>query len=159
MANEIKFVLGSTTTAISHAATLASAGWTYSGMPGCTMTNVDNSTALYPHARAVLSVPDTFGGVPVTGAVVGLYMLPNDVDGTSDDTPAPDSAGLKAARYVGTFQIPAYDVATRITIDLPEVLAGITSAQFFIENKTGQSLVYASTAITVKITPYTYAPT
>lgn len=158
MAGETKLLIGSATTVISHAASLASNGYTYSGLSGCTMTDFDNSTLLYPHARATLDCPDTFAAAPTAGGYVNLYMLPLNVDGTADDLPAPDATALKAARWVGAFPIAAYDVAQRVTIDLPGVLRGLTACQFFIENKTGQAISYSSGATTVKITPYTFQP-
>lgn len=158
MAGEIKLLLGSATTVISHAASLANNGWTYSGLTGLTMADLDNSTLLYPHARATLHCPDTFAAAPSAGAYVNLYMLPLNVDGTADDLPSPDATAIKAARWVGSFPISAYDVEQRITIDLPDLLCGLTAAQFFIENKTGQAISYASAPTTVKITPYTVVP-
>ncbi len=159
MAGETQFVLaGSSTTVISHAATLTNNSYTYTGLTGITMTDLDNSTNLYPHLRAVLDVPDTFSAAPTAGGYVGLYMLKLNVDSTSDDIPAPDSTALKAAQWIGSFPIQAYDVAQRVTIDCPNVLRGITGAQFMIENKTGVSLSYSSGAITVKVTPYTFKP-
>lgn len=159
MAGETQFVLaGSTTTCISLAATLTSTSWTYTGLTGITMADLDNSTLLYPSLRAVLDVPDTFSAAPTAGGYVALYMLKLNIDSTSDDIPAPDSTALKAAQFIGSFPIQAYDVAQRVTIDCPGVLRGITAAQFFIENKTGVSLSYASSPITVKITPYSFKP-
>lgn len=159
MAGETQFVFSaSATTVISHAATLTNNSYTYSGLTGLTMTDLDNSTDKYPHLRAVLDVPDTFSAAPSAGGYVGLYMLKLNVDSTSDDIPAPDSTALKAAQWVGSFPIQAYDVAQRVTIDCPNVLRGITGAQFMVENKTGVSLSYASSPITVKVTPYTFKP-
>lgn len=159
MANEAQFVLaGSSTTVVSHAATLTNNSYTYSGLTGLTMNDLDNSTNLYPHLRAVLDVPDTFSAAPSAGGYVNLWMLKLNVDSTSDDTPAPDSTALKNAQLIGSFFTSAYDVAQRITIDCPNALRGITAAQFFIENKTGVSLSYSSNPITVKVTPYTFKP-
>jgi hypothetical protein len=158
MAGETQILLGSATTVISHAASLANNGWTYSGLSGCTMTDLDNSTLLYPHARATLHVPETFAAAPTAGGVMNLFMLPLNVDSTSDDLPAPDSVALKAARWVGSFPIAAYDVEQRITIDLLGVLRGLTAAQFFVENKCGQATTYSASALTVKVTPYTFQP-
>jgi hypothetical protein len=158
MAGETKILLGSATTVISHAASLANNGYTYSGLSGCTMTDLDNSTTLYSHARATLHIPETFAAAPTAGGYFNLYLLPLNVDGTSDDTPAPDATALKAARWVGAFPISAYDVEQRVTIDLPGVLRGLTACQFFIENKCGQATTYSASALTVKVTPYTFQP-
>ena len=159
MANETQFVFAAaSTTVISHAATLTNNSYTYSGLTGLTMTTLDNSTDKYPHLRAVLDIPDTFSAAPSAGGYVGLYMLKLDVDSTSDEIPAPDSTALKAAQWVGSFPVQAYDVAARVAIMIPNVLDGVTSAQFFIENKSGVSGSYSSNPITVKVTPYTFKP-
>lgn len=159
MANELQFTIdGTTTTVISHAASLANAGWTYSGLAGCTMNDFDNSTDKYPHLRLVLDIPDTFAAAPTAGGYVGVYMLVLNSDGTSDDIPAPDSVALKAAKWICSIPIQAYDVAQRVTALVEGVLAGVTGAQFFIENKCGQQISYSSNPITLKATSYTYNP-
>lgn len=158
MAGETTILIGSATTVISLAASLTNNGWTYSGLSGLTMADLDNSTLLYPHARATLTVPETFAAAPTAGGYMNLYMLPLNIDGTSDDEPAPDATAIKAARWVGAFPIQAYDVNHRVTIDLPGVLRGLTAAQWFVENRCGQATTYSSTPLTVKVVPYTFAP-
>ena len=158
MANETKQVKGSTTTVISHAATLTNGSYTYSGLTGCTMTALDNTNG-YPYAIAVLDVPDTFSAAPTADAPVNLWMSMLDVDGTSDVTPPPDSTSIKQAILVGSFLMKAYDVAQRVAIIISlEGVIGSACANFIIENKSGVSLSYSSNPITVKITPFTYAP-
>ena len=77
----MKMQFGSATTVISQAATLANGSNTYNGLTGCTMTQLDNSTDLYPFARAVLGVPDTFAAAPTAGSTIDLYMIVDDIDG------------------------------------------------------------------------------
>lgn len=159
MSGETQFVLaGSPTTVISLAASLTNGSWTYSGLANCTMNALDNSTLLYPHLRAVLAVPDTFSAAPSAGGYFNLWMLKENTDGTNDDAPAPDSTAIKAGQLIGTFFVAAYDVAQQVTIDVPNVLRGITSASFSLENKSGVTASYSTNPITVKITPYTLAP-
>ena len=158
MANELKMVFGSTTTVISLAATLANAANTYNGLANCTMTQLDNSSTLYPFARAVLGIPDTFAAAPTAGALIDLYMVQDDVDGTSDETPEPGATDiLYLARYCGSFIMDNQDVATIKAIEIS--LHGVQKARFMILNNCGQTLSYSSNPITVKITPFTYAPT
>lgn len=158
MANEVKMVFGSATTVISHAATLANAANTYDGLAGCTMTQLDNSTTLYPWARAVLNITDTFAAAPTAGSTIDLYMYQEDVDGTTDETPIPGATDvIYLARYVGSFVMDNQDVATVKAITIS--LEGVQKAKFCILNSTGQQISYASTATTVKVTPFTYAPT
>jgi hypothetical protein len=157
MASARKMVFGSSTTVISHAATLASGANTYSGLSGCTMTQLDNSL-LYPHAKAVLNITDTFSAAPTAGTSVDLYMTHDDVDGTTDETPLPGATDiLYNATYVGSFILDNQDVATVKAIIIS--LHGVQKAQFYILNNSGVTISYASTAITVKITPFSYEPT
>ena len=158
MANELKMVFGSATTVISHAATLASSANTYSGLTGCTMTQLDNSTTLYPYARAVLGIPDTFAAAPTAGGTVDLYMTLDDIDGTSDETPLPAATDITyLAKYVGSFVVDNQDVAQIKPIIIS--LEGVQKAQFYILNSTGQTISYSSNPTTVKITPFSYMPT
>ena len=158
MANELKMVFGSATTVISHAAALASGANTYSGMSGCTMTQLDNSTTLYPYARAVLSIPDTFAAAPTAGGTVDLYMTLDDIDGTSDETPLPAASDITyLAKYVGSFVVDNQDVAQIKPIVIS--LEGVQKAQFYILNSSGQQISYSSNPTTVKVTPFSYMPT
>lgn len=141
------------------AAALANAGYTYSGLAGCTMTDFDNSTNKYPHLRLVLDLPDTFAAAPTAGGYFNIHMRVLNSDGTSDDIPAPDTTALKAAKLIAWAPIQAYDVAQRVTVIVHDVLAGVTGAQFFIENRCGQQASYTSSPITLKATGFTYNPT
>lgn len=158
MANELKMVFGSTTTVISHAATLASGANTYSGLTGCTMTQLDNSTLLYPYARAVLSIPDTFAAAPTAGGTIDLYMTQDDIDGTSDETPVPAASDIiYLAQWVGSWVVDNQDVANIKPIIIS--LLGVQKAQFYIINNCGQQISYTSNPTTVKITPFSVMPT
>jgi len=157
MAGELKMVFGSPTTVISLAAALASAANTYNGLTGCTMTQLDNSAALYPYARAVLSIPDTFAAAPTAGGTIDLYMSLDDIDGTSDETPVPAAGDITyLAKYVGSFVVDNQDVATIKPITIS--LEGVQKAQFYLLNSSGQQISYTSNPTTLKITPFTYAP-
>ena len=158
MANELKMVFGSATTVISHAATLSSAANTYSGLTGCTMTQLDNSTTLYPYARAVLSIPDTFAAAPTAGGTFDLYMVMDDIDGTSDETPEPGATDIAyLGKYVGSFVVDNQDVALIKPIVIS--LEGVQKARYCIANNSGQQSSYSSNPLTVKITPFSYMPT
>lgn len=158
MANELKMVFGSTTTVISIASAIASGVNSYSGQGGTTMTQLDNSTALYPYARAVLGIPDTFVAAPTAGGTVDLYMILDDVDGASDETPEPGASDiLYLAKYVGSFVMDNQDVATIKAITIS--LEGVQKARYCIINNCGQQISYTSNPITVKITPFSYMPT
>jgi hypothetical protein len=160
MANEVKSVYSATTTTvISHAATLANAANTYSGLSGCTMTQLDNSSEMYPDALLVLHVPDTFAAAPTAGGTVDVYMTLDDVDSTNDETPLPGATDiLYLARYVGSFVMDNQDLATRKAIVVRDCLHGVAKAQFYIYNNCGQTLSYSSGAITLKVTPLTQKP-
>lgn len=154
MANELKMVFSaSTTTVVSKAGTIANAANTESA----DATQLDNSTELYPYAKAVLGIPDTFAAAPTAGATVDLYMVEDDIDGTSDETPIPAASDIiYLARYVGSWVLDNQDVATIKPIVIS--LEGVKKARFFILNNSGQQISYSSNPTTVKITPFTYAP-
>lgn len=156
--NAAQFVLETPTTVISLAATLTANSWTYSGLTGCTMTTLDNSTVKCPHLRLVLDIPDTFSAAPNAGAYANVYMLVLNSDGTNDDLAAPDSAGLKAARLIDSIPIHAHDVGQRITRIIPNAILGVTHADFSLENKTGVSMSYTTNPITLKATPLSLVP-
>lgn len=153
----IKWKLGSTTTAISLAASLASGANTYSGHSGITQTAVDNSTDKYPHAKFVLNVPETFAAAPSTGAYFDVWMTEQDIDGTSDETPLPGATDITSlARPVGVIWIDNQDVANLKPLVVHNILAAVASAVFYLRNQTGQATTYSATALTLKVTPFTY---
>lgn len=157
MANETIMYFDTETTVISLAATLANTSNTYSGLGSCTMTQLDNSTSLYPYAIAVLSIPDTFAAAPSAGASVDLYMTLDDIDGTNDETPEPASSDITyRSKYMGSFIIDNSDVAYIKPIQIS--LEGVRKARFYIINNTGQTISYSSNPTTVKITPWTLGP-
>lgn len=150
-----KQVFASATTVISLAATLANSANTYAGLANCTMNQLDNSTDLYPHLLAVLGVPDTFAAAPSAGSTIDLYMVLDDIDGTSDETPEPGATDIiYLAKYVGSFVLDNQDVATIKPLIVLNALLGVKKARFCILNNSGQTMSYSSNAITVKITPF-----
>ncbi len=158
MANELQMVFApSATTVISLAAALANGANTYNGLSGCTLTQLDNSTLLYPHARAVLNIADTFAAAPTPGGTVDLYMTFDDIDGTIDESPEPAASDITSlATYMGSFIVDNQDVAHVKTIIID--LKGVQKARFHILNSCGQQISYTSAATTVKITPFSYKP-
>lgn len=159
MANELKQVFnGSSTTVISLAAALNSAANTYSGMSGCTMAQLDNSTLGYLYARMVLGMPDTFAAAPTAGGTIDLYMTQDDIDGTSDETPAPAASDiLYLATWVGSWVVDNQDVANIKPIIIS--MLGVQKAQFYIANNCGQQTSYTSNPLTVKATLFSVMPT
>lgn len=151
MSGEPQMVFSSTTTTVISSAAAINSG---SSAGGSTM--LDNSTEKYPWAKAVLDIPDTFAGAPTNNSTVDLYMVLQDVDSTSDDTAAPSAGDMESAQLVGSFLIYDTDEAQRKTITIS--LHGVLKAHFYIYNGCGQQLSYTSNPITVKITPFSYAP-
>ena len=152
------WVLGSATTAISLAASLANAANTHSGHTGITQTAVDNSTDKYPHALFVLAVPETFAAAPSSGAYFDIWMTANNVDGTSDETPVPGATDIAdLATYIGSIRIDNQDVAQIKPLIVHGCLAAVSEALFYVRNMTGQATTYSSTALTLKVTPFDYA--
>lgn len=154
----VKFKMAaSATTVISLAAALANDANTHSGHSGITQGPLDNSTDKYPHCKFVLSVPETFAAAPSAGAYFDIWMTENDIDSTSDETPVPGATDIEAlARRVGTIFIDNQDVANLKPLVVHGILATVTSALFYLRNKTGQATTYSSTALTLKAQPFTY---
>ena len=147
----------SATTAVSLAASLANDANTHSGHTGITQTALDNSTDKYPHAKFVLNVPETFAAAPTAGGYFDIWMTENDIDSTSDETPVPGATDIETlARRVGSISIDNQDVAQLKPLVLHGILASVSSALFYVRNKTGQATTYSSTALTLKVTPFTY---
>ena len=154
----VKWKLASSaTTAISLAAALANDANTHSGHSGITQTAVDNSTDKYPHAKFVLNVPETFAAAPTAGGYFDVWMTENDIDSTSDETPAPGATDIESlARYVGVIRVDNQDVANLKPLVVHGVLASVSSALFYVRNKSGQATTYSATPLTLKVTPFTY---
>lgn len=147
----------SATTVVSLAAALASDANTHSGHSGITQTALDNSTDKYPHAKIVLNVPETFAAAPTAGGYFDIWMTENDIDGTSDETPVPGATDIEnLAKRVGVINIDNQDVANLKPLMVHGILASVSSALFYVRNKTGQATTYSATALTLKVTPFTY---
>ena len=151
MANDLIMKWSSTTTTVID----LTADLTNNSVAGGT-TLLDNSTELYPHARATFNNPGTFGAAPTNNSTVNLYAVLQNTDGTSDDTATPTSSDVESARFMGAFTIYDTNEEQRHSIDID--LMGIQKAYFYIENKTGQTIPGSSAHIYVKITPYTLTP-
>lgn len=153
----VKWVMGSTTTAVSLAATLANGSNTYNGLTGCTHTLVDNSTSKYPHAKFVFGNPDTFASAPTAGGTIDIYMTEMDIDGTSDETPEPGSGDIiYLGRYIGSIELDNQDVANLKPLIVRGCLDTVSAARFNFVNNSGVTLSYTSGAITLKVTPFSH---
>jgi hypothetical protein len=154
VSNELRHVYGTAQTVINTTTDIANNN--FSGAP----TEFDNtSDAVVPHAPfalATLQMPD-WGAAPTTGAIVELFMVRKNVDGTSDDTDAPSGSTVGGAQYIGAFPVALTDTLQRRSIVID--LAGVTAADFYIRNATSQNMNNdGGTACTLKITPFTYKP-
>lgn len=149
MANDTMMKFSSTVTTVID----LTADLTNSNIGGGTAL-LDNSVELYPYAVATFNNPGTFGAAPTNNSSVNLYAVLQDTDGTSDDTAAPAGTDVESARFVGAF--PVYDTDEEQRVSITISLDGIKKAYFYIENKTGQTIIGAGSHIYVKITPFTY---
>jgi len=151
MANELKIVKSTTTTTVVDESADIAAQAVAGGA-----AIMDNSSEAYPFALATLHLPDGFVADPVQFPTATLFMHRMDTDGTADDTPAQDDA----MEPVGTFRLHdpgASGTAQRRTISID--LGGALAAEFYLRNNADVAMDFVATNITVKITPYTYAPT
>ena len=128
-------------------------------------TVFDNSTDAWPLALATIRIQDTFGAAPTTGNTINLYMIRGEIEsGVDSSGDAAYAAVANAAalidsngmEYLGSCVVDGNDedFKRQITISLN----GIREARFYIENSTGQTLVYSTNPITVKIEGFTFTP-
>lgn len=112
-----------------------------------TWTNDDDA----PRATVVLSC--TFTVAPTANSVINLYLRLLDIQSTNDQ-PVPDANFTHV--YVGSF--PVNDVTTAQYIPIDITLPNSQTSQqyeFYVENKTGQSL---PAGWDIYVTPKTYGP-
>jgi len=160
MANELKQAWGaSETTVLSITADV-----TDGSLDAGTQTQLDNSSELYPYAKATIYLPNGVTGGAWNGTpTVDLYMEEQDIGGgTDDETPVLPSGGTDTVglKQVGSFVLD--DNATASTAQRRTCvfsLLGVNKAEFRIVNNTGRTLDYVATAITVKVRPFSVAPT
>lgn len=152
MANE-RQVFGTAQTVISTATDITNSN--FSGTP-TEFDNTSDSVCPYaPFAKVTAQFPD-WGAAPTALSVVSLWMVRKNTDGTSDDTDAPSGTGSGGAEWVGNFIIAAVDALQRRTIVID--LAGVSAADFYIKNESGQNMNNdAGTSCVVKVQPFTYA--
>lgn len=152
MANvPVRQFLGTTTTTCINTTTDIAAG-NFSGAPAATYDNTTDATLPYaPFAKCMLEMPD-WGAAPVAGAVVSLWGVLKDTDGTDDDTDAPSGTGSGGARWFGNFVIAAADALQRRTIVINTM--GVEKVDFYINNGTAQNMNNdGGTACVLKVTP------
>ena len=157
MAGEIKNIYTTATTVISRTTDLSKDNV---ATPDSEFTNTKN----YPRAKATFHAPNGFTGGSWSTATDGpkmvLYGVLTDTDSANDDTPVPTATGnLRNAENFGTIYIDDHSTASteqRKTIDIN--LDGVKGANFYLLNSTSRSVDYVSTAITLKILPYTFGP-
>jgi hypothetical protein len=105
-----------------------------------------------PYGLATLYVNE-FLAAPTSGAVISLYGVLNNVDGTSDDTNLPSgTTGQATPRFFGSFPMAASTAAQRRTIVID--LLGVQDCDFYCYNGTAQTWSSSAANSTLKITPF-----
>lgn len=155
MSNELQMVLGSAQTVINTATDIGNGS--FSGAPAAEFDNTSDSTVPYaPYALAMAEFPD-WAAAPTAGSTVELYAIRKNTDGTEDDTGTPSGSAANGAQLVGVFTLYATDELQRRTTTIS--LLGITAADFYIKNNSGQNMNNdGGTNCVVKITPFTLKP-
>ena len=146
---------GTPTTVLAQTATLVTANFSTSST--FTITEFDNSTDLWPLAKATLLLPETFSAAPTVGKTIDLYMFEQDHAGGTTDTTGPTATLQKGAQYVGSFG-PLYAVDEDQPLACVISLAGIRKCKFALYNNSGVSLSYSAGGNAVKIEGFTYTP-
>jgi len=124
----------------------------FSGAPAATYDNTtDAAVPGAQYAKCVLRT-GTWGSAPVAGTVIELWGVPQDVDGTDDDSDAPSGTASNGARFFGAFVMAAVTTAQRRTILVN--MMGYEKVDFYPKNGTAQTMTNnGGTACTLKVTP------
>jgi hypothetical protein len=137
------------------AATFSGAG---SAWGGAAFNNTNDGSVPYAtHANAMLECD--FASAPAAGAVVELWAMLLNVDSTDDDTDVPASAASGGGRFLGAWPMAASAGLQRRTIVIS--LEGVNEAEFYVKNSTAVAMDNdgGTSALVVKITPFTYGVT
>lgn len=103
--------------------------------------------------QASITLTGTFAVAPTLGTYVNLYARLMNVDGTSDN-PVPSVSFLHTC--LGSFPVDDVTSSQVITLDIPLPNAYTSQVyEFYIENKSGQSL---NSGWTLKVTPKAAGP-
>ena len=107
---------------------------------------LDNSTNLYPFARAVLKCPNSFAAAPTANSTFDFYMADS-----ASSNPATGTLIL-SAQYVGSFVMyPVQQAQTRVLTVVS--IEGVRSAKFYVYNNSGQ---LASASVIVELETFSY---
>lgn len=131
--NAIMIFDGSPTTVISGTGTLATANFSTSST--ATETEFDNSSDLWPMAKAVLSC--SYSSAPTAGKTVDLYMFEQDISSTNDEA-GPSTTAQQGAKYVGSFRL--YNTTSQQYQAINISLAGVKKAKFSIYNGSANTM-------------------
>lgn len=149
MANDaIQIFDGTPITVITGSSTLADANFSTSST--ATETAFDNSTDLWPIAKAVLSC--SFTTAPDDQSSIDLYMIEQNIDSTND-VDGPTATDVQGAIYVGSFRV--HNVITQQYQAINISLLGVRNALYSIRNNGGQTM---DSDFTVKIEGFTLTP-
>ena len=136
-------------------AVVADANFSVDGT-NCTQTEWDNSTDLWPMAKATFK--GTFTAAPDEGSSIDLYYCENDLTGdVADDELVPTVTAQNGARYVGSFRVPGTNT-TQYNMQIVIGTVGFQKGFFHIYNGGGDTLEITPTAWTVEIEGFTYGP-
>lgn len=133
MTAKLKFAGGTPTTVISGTSALAADNYSTSSV--ATETQFDNSSGLWPMAKAVLSC--SFTTAPDDQSFVYLYMFEQDIDSTNDED-GPAATDVQGATLVGSFKL--HNVTTQQYKSEIISILGVRKATFSILNSGGQSM-------------------
>jgi hypothetical protein len=152
MANYPQKQFYGTAQTIINTATDIAAG-NFSGAPSATFDNTTDAAVSYAeYAVAMGEFPD-WAAAPTTPALIELWGVLIDTDGTDDDTDAPSGTTSNGARYFGSWVMAGVDALQRRTITIS--LLGAQKVDFYIKNGTSQNMNNdGGTNCVVKVTPF-----
>jgi hypothetical protein len=143
-------ILGTAQTCINTTTNITAGN--FSAAPAATYDNTtDAAVPRAQYAQCVLRT-GTWSVAPAVGTVIELWGVPQDVDGSDDDTDAPSGTAEGGARMFGVFRMAAVTTAQRRTIIIN--MLGYEHMNFFLKNGTAQTMTNnGGTACTLKVKP------
>ena len=116
-------------------------------------TQFDNTTdAAVPYAtHAVAALTIQMAATPAAGHVIELWGLMQDIDGTTDETPAPATTASNGAHFLGAFVLAA--TTDQQIGGIVISLEGVRKFVPYIKNGATVATNVGSSGLTLKVTP------
>jgi hypothetical protein len=153
MANNAIMIFDGTPTVVLTGVTGALLDTNYTTTSTATYITYDNSTDLWPLAKATFT--GAFTAAPTAKATIDLYYTETNLNGGTDDETVPTISDKLGARYVGSFIVPG-TATSSYSIQIIISTLGFQKGQFHIYNGAGGTSIAIGTPWTVEVEGFTF---